>query len=142
MKAKNGVGKLIKDRRLEKGITQRDIALSVGVTEGWESGEIGNMCRDRLLSLAKVLDIPPLVLLGVDLEDASAPASDTENTLAIPKNFGLQTVRRIMRAEGRDVRMVPRIGSIAYGTPILAEENMEGFVCAGQMLTLRKMCYT
>ena len=41
------------DRRLELGLTQKDIAEAVGVTEAtvsrWESGSIANMRRDKIV---------------------------------------------------------------------------------------------
>ena len=44
-------------RRLELGLTQREIADRVGVTEAtvsrWESGDIRNMRRDKIAALAR-----------------------------------------------------------------------------------------
>jgi transcriptional regulator with XRE-family HTH domain len=58
---------LIKMKRKEKGLTLRDIADVVGVSEGtvsrWESGDIKTMRRDKIEKLSRVLDIPPSVLL-------------------------------------------------------------------------------
>lgn len=64
------VGKIIFDRRTALSLTQKDVADYVGVSEAtvsrWESGHIDNMRRDRIAKLAKVLQISPLVIMGVD----------------------------------------------------------------------------
>ena len=61
---------LIKIKRKEKGLTLRDVALVVGVSEGtvsrWESGNIGTMRRENIEKLSKLLDISPIVLLDWD----------------------------------------------------------------------------
>jgi transcriptional regulator with XRE-family HTH domain len=58
---------LIKLKRKEKGLTLRDVADVVGVSEGtvsrWESGDIKTMRRDKIEKLSRLLDIPPAVLL-------------------------------------------------------------------------------
>ncbi len=67
---KINIGKFLRQRREELNLTQREIALFVGVTESavsrWESGEIGNMRRDRIAKLAEVLKISPLVIMGAE----------------------------------------------------------------------------
>lgn len=62
------INEILKQRRLELGLTMLDVAKSVGVSEGtvsrWESGDIANMRRDKIAALAKVLDISPAVIMG------------------------------------------------------------------------------
>lgn len=64
----NDIKDIIKKRREELGITQKDVAKVVGVTEAtvsrWESGDIGDMKRSRIAALAKVLRISPNVIMG------------------------------------------------------------------------------
>ena len=100
---------IIKDRRIELGLTMKDVADYVGVSEGtvsrWESGNIANMKRSRIYKLAEALKLSPLVLLGV--ESSTTP----DNLLPMPA-----------------MRKIPLVGSIACGTPILAAENIEGDV--------------
>ena len=64
---------IIKSRRLELGLTLKQVADRVGVSEGsvsrWESGEIDNMRRDKIAALAKVLSIDPLIIIGQQSED-------------------------------------------------------------------------
>lgn len=58
---------VIKMRRKELGMTMKEVANAVGVSEGtvsrWESGDIKNMRRDKIAALARVLDVPPAVLM-------------------------------------------------------------------------------
>lgn len=100
---------IIKSRRVELGLTMKDIADYVGVSEGtvsrWESGNIANMKRSRINKLAEILQLSPLVLLGVEIKTAP------DNLLPMP-----------------NVSSIPILGNIACGTPILAEENREGDV--------------
>lgn len=58
---------VIKMRRKELGLTMKEVANAVGVSEGtvsrWESGDIRNMRRDKIAILARVLNVPPAVLM-------------------------------------------------------------------------------
>ena len=60
------IGAFLKLTRQEKDLTQKEVADAVGVSEGtvsrWESGKIGNMRRDKIEALAKVLDIDPTII--------------------------------------------------------------------------------
>lgn len=61
---------ILKNRRLELGLTMKEVSLKVGVSEGtisrWESGDIENMRRDKISALAEALDISPSVIMGWD----------------------------------------------------------------------------
>lgn len=63
----------IKERRLDLGLHLEDVAKRVGVSAAtvsrWESGEIGNMGRDKIQALADVLRISPLLLLDIDIPE-------------------------------------------------------------------------
>ena len=103
---------ILKNRRTELGLTQLDVANAVGVSEAtvsrWESGDIANMKRSRIASLASVLKISPSIIMGWN-EEHEAPMPS--NIIPMPA-----------------MRKVPLVGSIACGTPILAEENLDGTV--------------
>ena len=75
----NDMGKKLRELRDARGITQREVANAVGVTEAtvsrWESGHINNMRRDKIESLAKVLQVSPLVIMGRDDESPAPPAA-------------------------------------------------------------------
>lgn len=67
------IKELIKNKRLELGLTMKQVAAAVGVSEGtvsrWESGEISNMRRDKIALLAEVLHINPRLIMGWDEEN-------------------------------------------------------------------------
>lgn len=64
----NDIKNIIKNRRKELGLTMKEVAKAVGVSEAtvsrWESGEIGDMKRSRIAALAKVLKISPNIIMG------------------------------------------------------------------------------
>lgn len=64
------IQKILKNRRLELGLTMREVANALGVSEGtisrYESGDIQNMGIDKLETLAKVLRCSPVYLMGFD----------------------------------------------------------------------------
>ncbi|MCI8332647.1 MAG: helix-turn-helix transcriptional regulator [Clostridiales bacterium] len=61
---------LLKNRRIELGLTMKEVANAVGVSEAtvsrWESGEIANMKRSRIYSLSKILKISPIQIMQSD----------------------------------------------------------------------------
>lgn len=68
---------LIKDRRLEIGKTLEQVGKEVGVAKAtvqrWESGEIKDMRKNKLVLLAKALQTTPAYLMG--WEDKQKEAS-------------------------------------------------------------------
>lgn len=59
---------IIRNRRKELNLTLSDIAKACNVSEAtvsrWESGDIGDMKRSRIASLAKILKLSPSVIVG------------------------------------------------------------------------------
>lgn len=72
------------DRRIELGLTQKDIAQAVGVAEAtvsrWESGNIANMRRDRIAAYAKVLQTTPDFIMTGESPQNKTPAQQREVT--------------------------------------------------------------
>ena len=73
---------IIRERRVTLGLTMKEVADKVGVSEAtisrWESGEIANMRRGAISSLSKALNISPNEIMGWDptpdpIQHASAP---------------------------------------------------------------------
>ena len=68
---------ILKNRRLELGLTLKDIADQVGVTvptiSRWESGDIANMKRDKIVSYAKALNVSPTVIMGWEAPEQQNP---------------------------------------------------------------------
>ena len=72
------ISKMIKEKRLEKGLTMKEVAKYVGVSEAsvskWEAGYVDNIRSDRLMKLAEILGISVLDLVLTDEERAEREA--------------------------------------------------------------------
>lgn len=104
----NTLGEKIKKRRIELEMTLEEVGDLVGVTKStvrkWETGDIENMRRDKIALLAKALKVSPLFIMGIEADNVLPLKKIDTNSYA-----------------------VPLIGTIAAGTPILAEENIEEY---------------
>lgn len=109
----------IKQRRIELGLTMADVAQSVGVSEAtisrWESGDIANMKRDKIVSLAKALHVSPSFIMGWD-------EPETEDIVSSNKYNNVFPIK---------THKIPLLGNIACGEPIFASEDKESYVLAG-----------
>lgn len=74
---------ILKNRRIELGLTLLQVAKAVGVSEAtvsrWESGEIANMKRSRIAALAKILQISPATIMGWEDEATKSENSPDES---------------------------------------------------------------
>ena len=100
------ISEIIATRRKQLNLTLEEIGNIVGVSKStvkkWENGFISNMRRDKISLLAKALQLDPVTLItGQEVDFAN---NITPPPQLVPK---------------------PRLGAIACGTPILAEENHE-----------------
>lgn len=99
---------LIHTKRIEHGMTMKDLAKAVGVSEGtisrWESGRIENMRRDKIAKLSEVLDIP--------VEDLM----EWEKRESLPSNVSVPAAHA-----------VPILGVIGCGEGPLGQENFAGY---------------
>lgn len=104
------MGDKIRNKRKELRLTMLEVAEKTGVSEAtvsrWESGDIANMRRDKIVSLASALQVSPAYLMG--WEEEEKPTMIVENIIPMP-----------------DMNKVPLLGTIACGEPILAQENIE-----------------
>lgn len=59
---------ILKNRRIQLGLTMKEVAEAVNVSEAtvsrWESGDIANMRRNKIAALASVLQLSPSVIMG------------------------------------------------------------------------------
>lgn len=98
-------GLRIRQRREELGLTQKDVANRMGYTQGmiarWERGEVENMKRATMGTLANVLQTTPSYLMGWD---NSAEILDTTT-----------------------FRKIPILGRISAGNPLTAAEEIIGY---------------
>lgn len=67
---------ILYNRRKELDLTMKQVADMVGVSEGtvsrWESGEIANMRRDKIMDYAKALRISPAVIMGWESKEETS----------------------------------------------------------------------
>lgn len=100
------IGARIKQLRERRGLTLEQVGEYVGVNKAtvqrYESGEI-DIKRNVAIKLAEVLHSDPAYIMGWadELPD---------NVIPMPS-----------------FRQVPRLGAIACGEPVLAEDNIEGY---------------
>jgi repressor LexA len=115
------IGNLIYNRRKELGLTLEEVGKAVGVSKStvkkWENGFISNMRRDKIESLANILQVSPVKLLGISSAEPTISLSgpNTSGKLAYMKPFA-NTVR------------VPRLGRVAAGLNCFAEDNIEEYI--------------
>lgn len=86
----------IKSRRLELGLTLEDVAHKMGVSaptiQRYESGEIQNMRKDKIQSLANALNLSPAYLMGWQKEKTDANIPHQEPKIIAAYGGGLADV--------------------------------------------------
>jgi len=101
------ISDVMKKKRLERGLTLKQIADKIGVTEAtvqrWESGNIKSLRQGRISQLAEILHTTPSVLMGWD---------DKEDNIVILEDIKYYEV--------------PRFESIAAGFGMIADSNPIG----------------
>lgn len=108
-------GERMKQRRKELGFSAEKIAERLGVSPAtiyrYEKGDIEKVPVDIFAELARILQTTPAYLMG--WEEQPEPKKPT-----VPPGFEPMP----------KMKKVPLIGSIACGTPILAQQNIEKLV--------------
>ena len=111
-------GARMKQRRKELGISVEAVAAALGVSVAtvyrYEKGDIEKVPGALLEPLARVLHTTPAYLMGW----TASPAAGT-----VPPGFDPLP----------ETTMVPRVGEIACGEPILAEQNIETYDCVPKL---------
>lgn len=104
-------GQRMKARRKELGLSAEVVAARLGVSPAtiyrYEKGDIEKLPGIILIPLAEALHTTPAFLMGWD----------TQSSTSIPAGFEPLP----------PTDHLPRVGSIACGLPITAEENLEGY---------------
>lgn len=106
----------IRSRRTELGLTVEELAHKMGYKDKSSISKIENGKADipqsKIAAFADALETTPAYLMGWDEQPAPAVSP-------IPPGFSPMP----------EMVQVPLIGSIACGTPITAEQNIEQMVC-------------
>ena len=105
------VNEIIKKRRKELGLTLKDVADKLGVSESlisrYESNDVKNMGIDKLIPLAEVLKTTPVYLMGLENDKKEEKENDifsqlTEDELAKLEKFNNMSTVMFMN-EGNDI---------------------------------------
>lgn len=111
------IGQRMKSRRKELGMSAEDVAKKLGkhpaTVYRYENGDIENMPTNILYPIAEALNTTPAWLMGWEEKDSN-------------KNIDLSNITGILPVPHG--KRIPVVGTIACGTPILAAENIDGYV--------------
>lgn len=111
------IGEFIHKRRIALGLTLDDIGEAVGVGKStvkkWETGYISNMKRDKIDSLAKILNVSPSVFINSEVDYDAAV-----------KSFPIPTETAPIQITG----FIPVFGEIPAGAPAFEEEYIIDYV--------------
>lgn len=125
MNKKIEIGKRIKSARNEQGLTQEELGkrlkLNKSTIQRYESGAISSIKLPVLQAIAKQLNVnPDWLALKTDDPGIYSPTPIID-ILSIPELLPLP-----------ETKDIPLLGTIACGEPVLAEENIEGYVKASK----------
>lgn len=113
------MGDIIKQLRLERGLTQEELGEIVGVKKAavqkWESGMTKNLKRSTIKKLSDYFGVTPSYLMGMR----------NENNNKLKGEYIVKEEATEYVSSG--IKMFPIIGVVRAGQPILAQENIEGY---------------
>ena len=85
------IGLLIKQKRLDMGMTLDELAKRIGVSTAtvsrWETGKIEDMKRSRIKALSDTLEIPIHVIMGWDEPKETKSNQFTDEEMTIIENY-------------------------------------------------------
>lgn len=137
---KKTISQIIKDRRIELGLTQLQVAHEVDVSEGtvsrWESGNIANMGRDKIAALATILRLNPSIIAGWD-DDSDTCSSVVKIPVLgrVPAGIPLAAVEYIIDYEEIPLEMA-RNGEF-FGLQITGD-SMSPRILNGDVVIVKK----
>ena len=95
----------IKSRRKELNLTLEQVGDLVGVGKStvrkWETGDIENMKRDKIVKLAKALRVSPSYIMGIEEDNLNSKPYQSK---------------------------IPVVSKISAGLPIYSEENLIDYI--------------
>lgn len=114
------IGSRIRNRREELGLSQDELGKRLGYKSRSSINKIEldqrNLTQSKIKAIAEALETTPAYIMGWDEPDQKL---DKENLKFFDNLFPIET------------KKFPLIGNIAYGKPILADEQFEAYIEAG-----------
>lgn len=105
------LGQNIRTFRERLGLSQEDLAKRLGYkdrsTIAKIESNVNDITQSKIAAIAEALETTPAALMGWEVPSVNLP----DNVIPMP-----------------EMRKIPLIGSIACGTPILAEEHIEEYI--------------
>ena len=128
---KNGIGKILLERRTELSLTQREVAIFVGITEATvsrrESGDIDNMRRDKIARPAEVLRVSPLLIMGDENFDCTYVPPTAEELDLLEKWRTLELGdKEIIRELIKRLRLLARNTRNSPANSVVTQKNYNG----------------
>lgn len=81
------MGELIKNLRIEKGLTQEELGNLLGLKKAainkYENGRVENIKRSIIQKMAEIFDVSPAYLMGWEEIDEKKEFNKTEDTISI-----------------------------------------------------------
>ena len=143
------VNEIIKKRRKELGLTLKDVADKLGVSESlisrYESNDVKNMGIDKLIPLAEVLKTTPVYLMG--LENNKKEEKENINMNDIETDFMMIPLYESISAgygasASEFIEMIPVFGLKKNGTTYFAVkvkgDSMEPKIPNGSTIIIKK----
>ena len=141
------VNEIIKKRRKELGLTLKQVAEKLGVSESlisrYESNDVKNMGIDKIIPLAKVLDTTPEFLMGWETKKEKENINiETVNTdyIMIPLYESISAGYGASNSEF--IEMIPVFGLKKNGTTYFAVkvegDSMEPKIPNGSTIIIKK----
>nr|DAN43258.1 MAG TPA: Repressor protein CI [Caudoviricetes sp.] len=143
------VNEIIKKRRKELGLTLKQVAEKLGVSESlisrYESNDVKNMGIDKIIPLAKVLDTTPAFLMGWETKKEKEKENinlETVNTdyIMIPLYESISAGYGASNSEF--IEMIPVFGLKKNGTTYFAVkvegDSMEPKIPNGSTIIIKK----
>lgn len=119
---------IIRKRREELDLTYEELGEKVGVGKStvrkWETGMIENIKRSNIAALAKALEISPSLLMGWETKDEYESGENSSDNSFVGEKIAEYSAFKL----NSDFIEIPIVGSIRAGQPMLADDNICGYI--------------
>jgi lexA repressor len=145
------VNEIIKKRRKELGLTLKQVAEKLGVSESlisrYESNDVKNMGIDKIIPLAKVLDTTPAFLMGWETKKEKEKEKENINLETVNTDYIMIPLYESISAgygasNSEFIEMIPVFGLKKNGTTYFAVkvegDSMEPKIPNGSTIIIKK----